>query len=115
MANRSVFKIFGSFGPAGALVSLTEKICTNIYPAAYKFGDPDDMESEIDKDIKKVREEYIMELFKVKNKFSKGTQDGRTGEDRREAYKKLVVIIKEYIIKMTRLEKNKYMRERIYY
>jgi len=71
MATRFVFKFFGSIGPAGSLVGLTEKICTSIYPHAYNFGDPALLESQIDKDLKKMREDYILELFKFKNKFSK--------------------------------------------
>ena len=113
MANRSVFKIFGSIGPGGALVSLTEKICTAVYPAAYRFGDPEELESAIEKEIKKVREDYILELFKFKNKFIK--QSTGNSDDKKNAYKKLVMIIKKFIEKMTRLEKNKYMRERIFY
>ena len=114
MASRHVFKFFGSVGPAGAFVSLIEKICTAIYPNAYHFGDPEQMESQIDKDMKKVREEYILELFKFKNKFTKRTSDS-SGEEKDQAYKDLITIIKKYIEKMVRLEKNKYMRERIYY
>ena len=73
MANRHVFKFFGSFGPGGALVSLSEKICTSIYPAAYNYGDPEQMESQIDKDLKEVRGKYIAELFQFKNKFTRRT------------------------------------------
>ena len=49
MALRSVFKFFGSIGPGGTFSTLAEKICTIVYPLAYKFGDPEQMESEIDK------------------------------------------------------------------
>ena len=59
MAARTVFKIFGSVGPAGAIVSLSEKMCANIFPHAYKFGDENQFDSAIDKEIKAVREEYI--------------------------------------------------------
>jgi len=76
MATRFVFKFFGSFGPAGSLVGLTEKVCTAVYPKAYNFGDPTQMESAIDKDLKKLREEYILELFQFKNKFAKKTAPG---------------------------------------
>lgn len=110
MATRSVFKIFGSIGPAGAFVSLTEKVCTSCYPNAYRYGDESQMESEIDKELRKVREQYIKELFGQRNKFSK-----RTTENEPEVYEQLITIIKRYIEKMVRLEKNKYMRERIYY
>ena len=72
------------------------------------------MESEIDKEIKKVREEYVKELFNFKNKFSRRTTD--TAQDEKDqAYKDLIFLIKKFIEKKVRLEKNKYMRERIYY
>ena len=71
MANRTVFAIFGSLGPAGAFVSVAEKICTAIFPKAYNYGDPEQFESDIDRDLKKCREEYILELFKFKNDFTR--------------------------------------------
>ncbi len=37
---RSVFKIFGSFGPAGSIVTLVEKLCKRYFHDAYEFGDP---------------------------------------------------------------------------
>ena len=64
--------------------------------------------------MKKVREDYIKELFKFKNKFSRRTTD-TTQDEKDKAYKDLIFLIKKYIEKMVRLEKNKYMRERIYY
>ena len=63
--------------------------------------------------MKKVREEYILELFKFKNKFARRTES--SGDEKDQAYKDLISIIKKYIEKMVRMEKNKYMRERIYY
>ena len=119
MANRHVFKFFGSFGPGGALVSLSEKICTSLYPAAYNYGDPEQMESQIDKDLKEVRGKYISELFQFKNKFTRRTtgvgSSDEANTEKEKAYKELIIIIKKYIEKMVRLEKNKYMRERIFY
>lgn len=119
MANRHVFKFFGSFGPGGAVVSLSEKICTSIYPAAYNYGDPEQMESQIDKELKEVRGKYIAELFQFKNKFTRRTSASNSSEqavsEKEQAYKDLIIIIKKYIEKMVRLEKNKYMRERIFY
>lgn len=114
MALRSVFKFFGSIGPGGTFSTLAEKICTSIYPLAYKFGDPEQMESEIDKQIKKLREEYVLELFKIKNKFEKNKASAKS-EVKEQAFNDLLKIINEYIEKMTRMEKNKYMRERIFY
>ena len=72
------------------------------------------MESEIDKDLKKVREDYVKELFNFKNKFARRTTD-TTQDEKDKAYKDLIFLIKKFIEKMVRLEKNKFMRERIYY
>ena len=76
MANRTVFAIFGSIGPAGAFVSIAEKICTAIFPKAYNYGDPEQFESDIDRELKKCRENYILELFKYKNEFSRNQSKG---------------------------------------
>ena len=113
MATRHVFKLFGSIGPAGSLVSLTEKICSSIYPHAYNFGDESHVESQIDRDLRSVREEYIKALFNQKNKFAKKSAQGE--DNKAAAYEELVNLIKVYIEKTVRLEKNKYMRERIFY
>lgn len=113
MATRHVFKLFGSIGPAGSLVSLTEKICSSLYPHAYNFGDENQVESQIDKDLRAVREEYIKALFNQKNRFAKKIAQGE--ETKKEAYEDLIKLIKVFIEKTTRLEKNKYMRERIFY
>lgn len=112
MANRTVFNIFGSIGPAGALVSVTERACTAFYPKAYAYGDPESQESQIDKDLKTVREEYINELFRIKSKF---TRNAAIEAKKGEAYKDLIELINKYIDKTVRLSKNKYMRERIFY
>jgi hypothetical protein len=39
-SNRTVFKLAGSFGPGGALVTLIEKICKAFFSEAYEQGDP---------------------------------------------------------------------------
>ena len=39
-ANRTVFKISGSIGPAGAFVILAEKLCRAIWYDAYEQEDP---------------------------------------------------------------------------
>jgi len=115
MATRHVFKLFGSIGPAGSLVSLTEKICSSIYPHAYNFGDESHVESQIDRDLRSVREEYIKALFNQKNKFAKKTGQGAGEDQKAAAYEELIKLIKVFIEKTVRLEKNKYMRERIFY
>jgi len=66
--------------------------------------------------MRSLREEYIKELFHFKNKFAKETEGNKANaETKNMAYLKLVEMVKDYISKMVRLEKNKYMRERIFY
>lgn len=114
MSHRYVFKFFASIGPGGAFSSLTEQVCTSIFPQAYKIGDDEDIESPIDKNLKVLRQEYIGELFQIKNKFERAINSG--DEDKKEkAYKDLLDLVKRNIEKVVRMEKNKYMRERVYY
>ena len=82
MATRNVFKFFGSIGPAGSIVSLTEKLCSSLYPHAYNFGSESQVESAIDKELRGVRECYIKELFDYKNKFTKKTEGKITAQDK---------------------------------
>jgi len=88
MANRTVFAIFGSLGPAGSFVSIAEKICTAFFPKAYNYGDPEQFESDIDKELKKCRENYILELFKYKNEFTRSLN--KEDEEKNKAYERLV-------------------------
>jgi len=39
---------------------------------AYKVGDEESVETEIDKQLKTVRGEFINEIFQMKNKFERG-------------------------------------------
>lgn len=89
-------------------------MCTAIYPAAYTVGDEADVESAIDKQIKELREEFVNEMFDVQEEFDEGV-NGDDEDAKEEAYKLLMDFLKKYIEKFTRLEKNKYMRERVFY
>lgn len=114
MVKRYVFKFFASIGPGGSWASLIEQMCTAIYSEAYKVGDDDDLESKIDGDIRELREEFINELFEVQEEFDEGAgSDDQDAKD--EAYKMLMAFLRKYIDKFLRLEKNKYMRERVFY
>jgi hypothetical protein len=115
MATRFVFKFFGSIGPAGAAVGLVEKTCTALYPHAYNYGDENQMETQVDIDLRKMREEYIVEIFKMKNKFQRNSTGDQGQEKKEDAYKALITTIKKYVERMTRMQKNKYMRERLFY
>ena len=64
--------------------------------------------------VNAVTTEFVNAMFEIKDEF----QDGAESEDKDtkdEAYKTLVEFVKKYIEKFVRLDKNKYMRERIYY
>ena len=114
MVKRYVFKLFASVGPGGSWASLIEQVCTSVYPRAYTVGDEEDLETFIDKDIKALREEFVAEMFEVKEEFDeKGFSEDET--TREEGYQILIEFLVKYIKKFIRLEKNKYMRERVYY
>jgi len=68
----------------------------------------------MDKALKEVRQDYIGELFTMKNKFERRIHS-TDADQKKNAYVELLELVKKYIEKMVRLEKNKYMRERVYY
>ena len=81
---------------------------------AYNIGDEEEIETVIDKEIKALREEFVGEMFEVKEEFQKGAYSS-DDDEKEEAYKILIEFLKKFIEKFVRLEKNKYMRERVYY
>lgn len=89
-------------------------MCTSIYPHAYTVGDEDEIETVIDKEIKKLREEFVAEMFEVKEEFQKGAYS-QDDDEKEEAYKILIEFLKKFIERFVRLDKNKFMRERVYY
>ena len=68
----------------------------------------------MDKRLKDVRQEYIGELFNIKNKFERKI-NSNDEDTKKGAYIDLLELVKKYIEKVVRMEKNKYMRERVYY
>ena len=56
---RYVFKLIASLGPGGAWASLVEQMCTNSYDRAYNFGDEKYTDREIEKDVKKLKINFI--------------------------------------------------------
>ena len=53
-------------------------------------------------------------MFEIQEEFEEGV--GGDDEDAKaEAYKSLMEFLRKYIDKFVRLEKNKYMRERVFY
>lgn len=53
-------------------------------------------------------------MFEVKEEFDEGAFD-EDEEKKEQAYKTLIEFLSKYITRFVRLDKNKYMRERVYY
>lgn len=68
MSNKTVFRIFASLGPAGSIVTLAEKACRNLFPDAYELGESHFSTKE-DASIKKLRQDFVNELFNIKGPF----------------------------------------------
>ena len=85
MTTRTVFKIFGSFGPGGAFVTLTEKLCKGLFNEAYEIGDPAELRSKEEDELKKARGEFVNELFNFKGEFERKSNAIKE-ETRKEAY-----------------------------
>jgi hypothetical protein len=61
---RPVFKIFGSIGPAGAILSLHEKLMRVFFFEAYDLADPKKKFNDVFlADVRKLRESLVHELF----------------------------------------------------
>lgn len=88
MSTRTVFKIFGSFGPGGSIVVFMEKICKSIFNEAYELGDVTQFKSKEEDDLKKLRNEFVNELFNFKGEFERKTTSLKP-EVKVEAYVKL--------------------------
>lgn len=71
MATRTVFKIFGSFGPGGSLVILMEKLCKRLFNDAYELGDPTVFHTPEEDQIKQCRQDFVNELFNFKGSFER--------------------------------------------
>jgi len=71
MTSRTVFKIFGSFGPGGSFVTLMEKMCKRIFNEAYELGDPTEFRTDEEDKIKATRQDYVNELFNFKSSFER--------------------------------------------
>jgi hypothetical protein len=66
-SKRSVLSIFAGFGPGGAIAALSEKLFRVLFPAGYALGDADEFQvPDEDAQIRKLRQEYLNELFDLK-------------------------------------------------
>ncbi|CDW72291.1 UNKNOWN [Stylonychia lemnae] len=109
MSSKTVFKIFASFGPAGSIVALTEKLCRRIFNEAYDLGDAT-FSSKEESEIKKIRQEFVNELFNLKGPFETKSQS-LNPLVQLKAHSELYKLIEKYRRKITQLEKQKLHKE----
>ena len=61
---KSTLKIFGSFGPAGSIVTLCERICRSVYSSAYYQQDSlTQTKQKGAKMVHKLKTEFVHDLF----------------------------------------------------
>lgn len=104
MAQRSVFKIFGSLGPGGTFVTLTEKIIRRFFNEAYELGSSDVFQAPEEAEIVKLRHEYVNELFNMKSDFERRA-NSLNGLIQVKAYVDLNKLMEKYKKKLIVLEK----------
>jgi len=95
MTTRTVFKIFGSFGPGGAIVTFVEKFCKGFFPEAYDLGDPTEFHTDEEDQIKQCRQDFVNDLFNFKGVFERMSSSLKL-ENRERAYRDLGAILKRY-------------------
>ena len=114
MAKRSVFKFFGSLGPGGAFVALTEKVIRVFMNEAYDLGDEDTFKAAEEAEIAKLRHEFVNELFDFKSTFDRKSASTNP-LIQFKAYADLHKIIEKFKRKITFLERAKLHKERAFY
>jgi hypothetical protein len=114
MTTRSVFKIFGSLGPGGSIVSLMEKYCKWQFREAYDLGNPNQFSSMEDDKLKEARKEMIEALFKFRSTFERESVSvNPTIKD--QAYKTLKDIVSTHKNKIMTVERQRLTKERVFY
>lgn len=69
---RTVLKIFGSLGPAGSFITLTEKLIRVCFFEAYNLGDPAHKSSlKASENTVKVRENFVHALFEKRGEIER--------------------------------------------
>ena len=112
-AQRTTFKFFASFGPAGSVAVFAEWIAQSLWYEAYEQGDSTLEPAE--KYVTMAQEQrsaYVSDLFKVKGKLNREMVSFKP-EVKEAAYKELATIIEKHSKIISRTEKNRLLRERI--
>jgi hypothetical protein len=114
MTSRTVFKIFGSLGPGGSIVSIMEKLCKRLFREAYDLGNPDQFQSAEEDSLKVVRKDFITELFNFKGSFERESESVN-GVVKIQCYKKLKELVIKHKTKITHVERQRLTKERVFY
>ena len=69
MSERSIFTILASFGPGGAIAPIFEKLFRRLFNQGYQLGE--EFKAPEDAKIRKLRQDYVNELFDTKASFEK--------------------------------------------
>jgi hypothetical protein len=91
-SKRSVFSILGSFGPGGAIAVLTEKLIRAIFTEGYDLGDESEFKSPEDAAVRKLRQDYVNEIFDFKKTFDQAEPSNHD-----ELYAELSSLIDKYL------------------
>ena len=114
MTSRSVFKIFGSLGPGGSIVSIMEKLCKRWFRDAYDLGNPNQFRSSEEDKLKMARKEMIEALFKFRSTFERESVSV-TESIKDQAYKTLKDIVSTHKAKIMNVERQRLTKERVFY
>ena len=113
-SQRTVFKFFGSFGPGGTFVTLTEKLMRRFFNEAYDITDQDEFKAVEDTQIQQLRKEFVNELFAMKGAFERKSKSPNPIMQV-SAYAELYKTTEKYKKKLITLEKQKLIKEKIFY
>ena len=114
--SRSVFKIVGSFGPGGALVCLWEKAVHATYHNAYEMEDPRLVGvNEASEKSKALRANYVADLFAIRGRLERDIANRFDASKKEKAYEELNNLIAEHVSIISKAEKGRLQRERMYF
>ena len=91
-SKRSIFTILASLGPGGAIAVLTEKLVRAIFTQGYDLGDESEFKAPEDAAVRKLRQDYVNEIFDFKKSFDNADASNIDG-----LYADLSSLIEKYL------------------
>ena len=114
MSSKTVFKIFASFGPAGSLVTLTEKLCQSWFAEAYDLSESKAFSSKEEQHIKRLRHDFVNALFEAKSRFDLRAHSANPLV-RLKAHAELFQLIERFKKKILQAERQKLQKELFFF